>query len=203
MHPAFRVLALSACALAACASVDVDESDRSAFFADLRVRKELDASAAHDGLFLEFGGELAHGDADGLDYSITTVGVGGAFDAPLGEDAWAGAFAGVGWLHTELDSGAGLDDEDAIGPYAGGQAGWFVAPSVELYARAELGVYLPDFSNVLGVQGGVRVHVVERVSAFLGWRGSRYNLQDLDSFTSVDLLQLDASGPVLGLEVTF
>lgn len=202
-RPASRALAASTCWLAACASVDRDESDRSAFFGDVRVRKALDAKAEHDGSFLEVGGELADGDAGGIDYSITTVEIGAAFDVPVAESGWAGAFGGIGWLHTELDSASGFDDEDAIGPYGGGQAGWFLSPAIVLYARAQIGLYLKDFSNVVGVQGGVRVHAFERASLFLGWRGSRYNLQDLDTLTSIDLLQLDASGPVLGLELSF
>lgn len=208
------VTVASAGPFVACASADIDEADRQSFFGDVRLRKSLDeldekgASKAgatkveHDGTYLELDYQVADGDTGGFGYTISALELGLAVDGRFAEKGWMGAVAGLGWLHTELD-GSGLDGEDAYGPYGAVQGGWYFAPWLEAYARGQFGVYLADFSNVLGFEVGLRVHPVDHVAAFVGWHGARFNLQDLDSFTAIDLVQLDASGPAIGLEFSF
>lgn len=190
--------------LGACTSADVDESDRDALFLDARFRKELEGEPDHEGNHVESGWRQTSGEKGGVDYRISTLAVGLGADSRIGESCWAGVVGSFAWQQSDVDAPAeDLDREDAYGPNVAVQGGWMATRWLEAFARADFGLYFPDFSTALGFEAGARFHVVEHAALFVGWRYTVYDLQDLDSFTSVDHVELDASGLALGLELAF
>lgn len=203
MRPAHAALVLIAL-LASCASADVDGDDRDALFLDARVRKVFEGEPDHDGTYVEAGWREASGDTAGVDYRISTVSVAFGTDSPVGTSGWAGFASGLAWQRSDFDSELqDLDRDDAYGPVVIVQGGWLATTWLEPCARADLGLYFPDFSTALGVEVGARFHVVEHAALFAGWRYTYFHLSDFDDFTSVDDAELDASGLALGLELAF
>jgi hypothetical protein len=202
-----RTLSASLAAVAllpACVAVSRDDTDRDAFFTGARVRKELEGEPDHEGTHVELGWRQVDGNTDGLDYQIGAGEIGFGMDGQVGEEAWVGLVGGLSWLHTMLDAETeDLDGEYSYGPYIAVQGGWMATTWLEAFARGDAAVYFPDFSTALGFEVGARFHVIAHTIVFMGWRYARYDLLDLDSSTSFDKLELDASGLVLGLELAF
>jgi hypothetical protein len=190
--------------VAACGSVNRDEVDRDAFFVDARVRQSMDGTADHEGTFVELGYNSVDGDTQGLDYAVGTTSFGFGVDGPIDTQGWGGVVGGVGWQTTDFESDTEvLDAEDAIGPWIAIQGGWMATPWLEAYARTEVGLYFKDMNTMFGVQVGARFHVVDNAAFFAGWRYAAYQFNDLDDLSSVDEIELDASGLAVGVELSF
>lgn len=189
--------------VASCGSVQREGDDRTAFSADVRVRKELKGEPDHQGPHLEAGWSLADGDADGIDFAIHDATVGFGYDWNIGTEGWAGFVGGLAWQHLDLDvEGTDFDGEDSFGPYVALQGGWRVTTWLEPFARADAGFYLPDIGSTIGIELGARIHVVEPAAMFVGWRYAHYEINDFDSL-DVDEVDLDVSGLIVGLEFAF
>lgn len=189
--------------LASCASTHRDGTDREAFFADVRVRKEFEGEPDHEDAHFEAGWSLTDGDDDDLDFAIHDMTVGIGSDRRIGEDGWAGFVGGLAWQHLELDvEGTDFDGADSVGPYLALQGGWRVMTWLEPFARADVDLYLPDFGSTLGFEVGARIHV-DPAALFLGWRYAHYELNDVNEYAGVDEVELDVSGFVAGLEFAF
>jgi len=195
---------LSLALLPSCGSVNRDENDHDAFFVDARVRRALDGKADHEGTHVELGWNSAHGDTNGLDYTIGVVTVGFGVDGAAGKDGWVGIVGGLGWQMTDFETTTDdLNADDAIGPWVAFQGGWMIAPWVELFARTDLGMYFEDLNTTFGFETGARFHVADYTAFFVGWRYAAYEFNDFDGFPAFDELELDASGLVVGIDLSF
>jgi hypothetical protein len=190
--------------LAAGCSTKNDEIDRDAFFVDARIRQALDGTPGdHDGTFAEIAWTSVEGDTDGLEYEIGNAALGVGVDGQVGEDVWAGVVGGAAWQMTHYDSNPDLESEDMIGPWIAFQGGWMATSWLEAYARADFSLYFPEFSTTIGFQAGARFHVIDHAALFAGWRTVRYDINDIDDFVEFDTLELDCSGFVAGIELSF
>lgn len=193
-----------ACLLSSCISVDVDEVDRGAFFYGARVRHEFDGVADHDGGLAELGWSSVESDEDELETSIGTATLGAGIDSRFNETSWGGLAGGVAWQRGHFEATPDdVDGDDDFGPYVAIQGGWNATEWLEVYARTEAALFLEETSSMFSFEAGPRLHLVDHVALFVGWRYTRYDLRDLDGATSIETVELDASGLVLGLELAF
>ncbi len=190
--------------LPSCGSVNRDEIDRDAFFVDARVRQTIDGEVDHEGTYAELGWNSVHGETNGLDYSIGRASLGFGLDGKLGEKGWIGIVGGFALLIPDFDSTTeAIESENTGGPWIAIQGGWMLTPWLEACARTDLGLYFPDVNTMFGVEAGARFHVADHTAFFVGWRYAAYEINDLDTFLSFDELELDASGLIVGLELSF
>jgi len=200
----FGVALAGACLLSGCVNIDIDETDHSALFLDARVRKGLDGSEDHSGPHVELGWTSAQGETDALEYSIGAAFLGMGLEAPLGDQGWVGPVAGIRWQVNDLDPAlVELDADDGVGPYIALEGGWHATSWLEPYARAEVALYLNEYSSTGGFEAGARLHFIEHTALFAGWRFAQYNIDDVDSAVGISKVELDASGLVLGLDLSF
>jgi hypothetical protein len=203
-HLLRALLLVSALVPMGCASANIDTTDRQAFFFEARARKNLEGPDTLGHTHLEGAWTRATGSTSQLDYTIHTVNVGFGVEGTLGNEGWSGVAAGASLQRTEFESNSvSIEGDTSIGPYVALEGGWHATPIVEPLARMELAFYLPDFSSILGIEIGARFHVVEHGALFAGWKYTRYNFRDLTSVTSIEEIDLDASGLVLGLSLDF
>lgn len=190
--------------LPACITSDADEVDRSANFYGARVRKELDSDVPHRGKFVELSWTALESDEAELDTSLHTVTLGLGVDGALGERGFGGAAAGLAWQASDFDSPTDdLDTEDDYGPYVAIHGGWSANEWLELFARADVALFLDEFSTMFSFEAGPRLHFLDHTALFLGWRYARHDVRDLDGALSLESIEIDASGLVLGLELSF
>lgn len=199
------VVALAgACLLSACASVDIDESDHSAFFVDARVRKELGASGDKPGPHLELGWTSTSGETGPLEYSISTANLGGGMDFLVGGKGWIGFGGGVAWQLNDLTtSPEDIEDHNSIGPYVAFEGGWHATPWLEPYVRLDGMLFFDQWAQTTMYEGGLRFHPVEHAAIFVGWRHADYDFDDIDGNLNISSVELDASGLVVGLALSF
>ncbi|MDZ4775063.1 MAG: hypothetical protein SGI72_18240 [Planctomycetota bacterium] len=194
------LIALVAASSVGCASNTLDAHDRQPFFFDARVRKNFEPSEGDKQLHIEGAWTRAAGSTNELDYSIHTVNVGAGVDAELGEHGWSAVAAGISFQRAELDTDAvDANQNTGVGLYAAVEGGWHATSIVEPYARLEGALYLVEFSTMLSLEAGARFHVVEHAALFAGWRYARFNIRDVDGAFTVDEIDLDTSGIVVGL----
>ena len=198
-------IALTAvCLGTGCKSVDIEESDRDAFFVEGRVRKTLDGSDDHSGPHVELGWSSVHGETDELDYSIGIATLGVGMGMPVGEKTWFGGAAGIAWQTSDLEpAGVELDADDMVGPYFALEGGWQATSWLEPYARADGTVYFDEYAATVGFEAGARLHVIRHAALFLGWRWAEYRIDDVDDIIGISEFELDASGVIVGLDVHF
>lgn len=188
----------------ACTSTSLDGTDRRAFFFEARGRKEIEGPIEGKQTFVEGAWTRATGDAGDFEYSINTLNGGMAFESELANEGRVAVAVGLSVLTTEFETAASrLDDDFSLGPYVAVEGGWRASPTIEPFARIEAAGYLLELSSIFAVEIGARVHVIDNAALFAGWRYTRYNTRDLDSLLAVDRVDLDASGIVLGLSVSF
>lgn len=190
--------------LSACVTADLDETDHSARFYDVRVRKELSGEADHTGAHLELGGSTSEGTTNDLDYSIQSAQLGIGLDGVIAERGWAGVAIGVQWQRTGFALPAqDLGEQTNVGPYLAVQGGWRVTPWLEPYARAEAAFLFRDFISQAGIEAGLRFHLIDHAALYLAWRRVHYNVNDFDRLLSIEQIELDLSGWVFGIELAF
>ncbi|MBL8857269.1 MAG: hypothetical protein JNL28_02020 [Planctomycetes bacterium] len=190
--------------LAACVSVDLDESDRDAHFYELRVRKQLGGGAVHEGAHLELGARSVAGSTDVLDYSLQTAAFGIGVDGALGERGWAGVTGGLLWQRSSFELPTeDLGSQHAAGPYLALQGGWMATPWLEPFARAEAAFLFREFISVYSLELGLRLHLIDHAALFCGWRRAHYLINDFDEPLGIEQVELDLRGLVFGLELAF
>lgn len=197
-------VAVAAASLAACTTADIDESDHRAFFADVRVRKTLDGTDDHSGPFAEAGWTSASGSAGEIDYRIETWNLGAGMEWPATEQLRVVVGGGLGWQVNGFDDASGVVHVgNGLGPYVTLEAGWLATPWLEPYVRAGGMLALNQLSYTEQLELGARLHLVQPAVFFIGWRATSYDLDDIDDLLTIDSVELDASGLVVGLEFWF
>lgn len=196
--------ALALSALAASCNTVLDGTDREAFSLAARVRKRIEGPMPEKETFVEGAWIHTKGDTREFDFDFDTVNAGLAFEDAVGDRGRVAVGAGLSVLANRIDSDLGtFDDDFSVGPYLSIEGGWRATDVVEPYGRADVALYLLEFSTALTIELGVRFHLADHVALFGGWRYGHYDLQDIDGVTSVDRVDLDASGVLVGLSLEF
>lgn len=189
----------------ACQSIDVDENDRDALFVEGRVRKELKRDEDGTATFVEAGWTSLRGETSQLDYAIDTLTLGGGLDFPAGEQGHVEVGGGLAWQLNDLEiAPADNDDHNGFGPFLTGEAGWRLAPWLEPYARVIGAFYVDEADTMTSFEAGLRLHASENAALCVGWRYATYEMDDFDGGAlTIDEIELDASGVVVGLLLSF
>ncbi len=203
-HSGTHLVAIGAALLAACTTADIDESDHRGFFADVRVRKTLDGTDDRSGPFAEAGWTSAQGSAGQLDYRVDTWNLGAGVELSANEQLRFAIGGGLAWQVNDFDTTTGpVHVGNGLGPYVSLEASWLPAPWLEPYARAGGMLALNQLSYTEQFEVGARLHLLEPCVFFVGWRAASYDLEDIDDLLTLDSVELDASGLVVGLEFWF
>lgn len=191
-----------AASLSSCVSDAIRQSDRETLFGSVRLRKSLSGDSEHDGTHAAVGWTIAHGETNEIDFTIQSVNLGLGVDGEF-ERGWLGAEAGLAWHRTHFDTTPELSSETMAGPYGAVQGGWLLSRGVEIGGRVEWSFTIPEASGVFLLEGGPRLRPSDWASVFVGWRYTGYDIRDLDTLTAIDEVELDTSGPIAVIELSF
>jgi hypothetical protein len=176
---------------------------------------EGDASGDIDSndVFEMDGENLIFGPADvEIDYSLgmASAAIAGSLFLPTG---WVlTGFAGIAYTRMELEIDApGQSIDETIlgfGPVVGARASWWPSRTHGLYAQASTRAVFPeefDSVTVDQLELGLEIAPSPGISLFGGWRWLAYQGEDQHWHHDDDETELDLelSGPVLGLSLSF
>ncbi|MFN0242245.1 MAG: hypothetical protein ACKVWV_05075 [Planctomycetota bacterium] len=188
----------------ACSSLDVDESDAGELFVEGRIRKELNRAENGTSTHLELAWISVQGEEGPLEYAIDTLTFGAHVDLPFGTQGRFGIGGGLAWQANDIDiAPIDVEDENGLGPYIDVDCGWLPVHWLEPYARANVAALLNEVSTLAAFELGARVHAVEHATFYAAWRHAWYEMDDVDSDVGVSTIELDVSGLVVGVLLSF